>query len=137
MCWDADYEMNGSKCPPTAAVILKSLGDLLIMYVQEEVAEMISSLPETFTVIVDGGDMSLAQGIVDLVKSDVALMEKAGARNNKSDAAMIQTMHDNAVKLGADCEAALAKAAALELENEVLTKAVDDTVRNARCRPHL
>jgi len=41
-----------------------------------------------------------------LVLSAKAMDEKVGARNSKTDAANIQTMHDTAVSLGADCSGA-------------------------------
>lgn len=133
LCFEAKAENDGSAQPAKAAEIVKNMGDLLVTMAQEEVAELIATMPTIEpTVLVDANSdvivMELATSIVDLVKADAALMEKAGARNSKSDAATIQSMHDDAVKLGATCDAAAEKVAGLEAENTRLTKAVDATV---------
>lgn len=103
----------------------------------EETAELLANLPA-----VDADD-----GIVEMAAA--ADLEKAGARNSKSDASMLQQMHDSAVALGASCpegsakaatgddlakaelltterDEALAKAAGLAAEVETLTKRVTD-----------
>lgn len=60
---------------------------------------------------------------------------KAGARNNKADADMIQTVHDHSVSLGADCDAAGdAKALRLGLTGKALAgslEAAQEAMRNA------
>jgi hypothetical protein len=130
--YEANDEGDGSGQPAKAAEALKAMGELLCMMAMEEVAECMTELPElTPTVMIVDGEvqvMALAQQIVDLVKSDTDLMEKAGKRNSKGDASKIQSMHDNAVSLGATCDTSAAKAEALTLENDRLTKAVESTV---------
>lgn len=125
LAYEAKREGDGSAAPGKAAAIMKSIGELLVSLVQEEVAELLAGLPADTAVVVNGAEMELAQQIVDLVKSNEALMEKAGARNSKGDAKRIQQMHDNAVDLGAQCQAAMAKAAELEDANAKLAKAVE------------
>lgn len=129
--FEAQVENDASPQPEKAAAAMRALGDLLCTMVQEEVAELLATMPSTEpAVIVDSGPvivMELATSIVDLVKADTDLMEKAGARNSKSDAATIQAMHDGAVKLGATCEAEANKDAltAIEAERDRLAKAFE------------
>lgn len=112
------YEEKGegdmaSALPKMAVEIVSKMRDFLIQMATDETAELLASIkaenPGFNLVIVDGAEMELAQQIVDMVKADTDLMEKAGARNSKTDAAKIQSMHDNAVALGATCEAAAEK----------------------------
>ena len=130
--WEAKSENDGSTVPAALADVLKRMGAVVVQIAQEEVAELIAAMPEIDppVLVITGSDddMALAASIVDLVKADEPLMEKAGARNSKSDAATIQSMHDSAVKLGATCEADAAKAADLTAERDRLAKAVNDTV---------
>lgn len=133
LCYEAKAEGDASPNPAKAAAIVKTMGELLIAVAQEEVAELIAAMPAMdppTVVIVDGDAMELATQIVDLVKANTDLMEKAGARNSKSDAAAIQSMHDGAVKLGATCDATAEKdsLAALEADRDRLMKAVGDSV---------
>lgn len=128
--WDEKYEAGGGDMtiPTQAAKIVKDMGDLLIVMAQEGVADLLSCMADKGidVVILEGDSMALATSIVDLVKADATLMEKAGARNSKSDAAAIQSMHDNSVKLGATCDTTAEKAEQLAAENERLVKAVGD-----------
>jgi hypothetical protein len=134
ICYEAKAEGDGSPQPAKAAEIVKAIGDLLVTMVQEEVAELIATMPDMEpAVLVDTGPvmvMELATSIVDLVKADTDLMEKAGARNSKSDAATIQAMHDGAVKLGATCEADANKdaLAAVEADRDRLAKAFEGAI---------
>lgn len=129
--FDAKIEADGSAQPAKATAAVKALADLLITAVQEEVAELLAALPDMGpAILVEPGDtivMELATQIVDLVKADTDLMEKAGARNSKGDAATIQAMHDGAVKLGATCEADASKDAlsAIEADRDRLAKAFE------------
>lgn len=129
---EAGLENDGSAAPAKSVAIVKAIGELLVSVAQEEVAEAISSL--------SGGDvevtplpdcpvvMELAASILDLVKADTDLMEKAGARNSKGDQAKIQSMHDNAVSLGATCDAEAKKAlTALEADRDRLAKTIDES----------
>jgi len=128
---EAKHEQDGSELPAKAAEIVKQIGVLLAELAQEEIAEALAQLDGEETILVvetDTSEMLLANQIVDLVKADTALMEKAGARNSKTDAAKIQSMHDNAVALGATCDGDAEKVANLTTENERLNKAVGDAV---------
>ena len=132
MVWDAKYDDPGNAAdmtlPAQAARIVKAIGDLLVTMTQEGVADLLASIENSGVelVIVEGDEMALANQIVDLVKADTDLMEKAGARNSKGDAAKIQSMHDSAVELGATCDTTAEKAAALEADNQRLAKALGD-----------
>lgn len=135
VAWEEMSENDtGSPLPKMALGIVGQTRDFLIAMVNEEVAEMMAQittqLPNFTLSMIEGpaDEMALASKIVDLVKADTDLMEKAGARNSKNDAKMIQSMHDNAVVLGANCDAGgeAAKAADLAAENERLAKAIDD-----------
>lgn len=127
--YETKNENDGSTVPAAIADVVRRMGAIVVQIAQEEVAELINAMPDA-PVMVDGtsDDMALASAIVDMVKADTALMEKTGARNSKTDAATIQSMHDNAVKLGATCEAASEKAVALAADNDRLTKAFDAAV---------
>lgn len=133
VCDEASWEADGSPLPQMAMNILSSLKAFLIAMVEEEVAEMMArtmaeagdDVPLVIMTEVPGV-MELAASIVDLVKANAPLMEKAGARNAAIDATRIQTIHDKACELGAGCAAdAVEKAAALAAENERLTKTVE------------
>ncbi|MBC2668752.1 hypothetical protein ACFOON_15205 [Novosphingobium piscinae] len=131
---EADYRDNGSGIPQKAVDIVLALKAFLIALVEEEVAEMLTRLDANSSnveLVIEGDDMELANQIVDLVKANTVLMEKAGARNSRGDLSRIQTIHDKAHELGATCasdEAALGKAAELEQTNERLSKAVMDAL---------
>src|SRR5206468_13034382 len=121
--WEGD---SGSQLPQQAIDIVNALKAFLIALIEEEVAEMLEAtkydLADVIEVtITDDGEvesMELANKIVDLVKADAAIMEKAGARNSSADSARIQAIHDKASELGADCpDAAAEKVASLESEN--------------------
>ncbi len=101
---EADWEGDGSKLPAQAAKILADMGALLVAQAQEEVAEVVALAGEDLVIVGELDVMELAAKITDLVKADTALMEKAGARNSKSDAAHIQAAHDHTVALGATCD---------------------------------
>lgn len=130
---EASYEGDGSGLPQKAVDIVKALKAFLIALIEEEVGEMLARLATDTDVglVIEGEDMELATQIIDLAKANSALMEKAGARNSRTDAARIQAIHDKAGELGAICakdDAALGKAAELAAENEKLTKAVGDAL---------
>lgn len=135
VAWEAAMERDGSTLPQQAVNLVNALKAFLIALVEEEVAEMLSRIQietagDVALVLDAAGDgtiiMELANQIVDLVKADSALMEKAGARNSKADADRIQSIHDNAMELGASCpDASAEKAHKLEGENDALRKSVD------------
>lgn len=141
IAYEAESEKDGSEQPAKAAEVLASMGELLIMAAKEEVAEAIAGLPSVeapMVVIIDDDCpevVMLANEIVDVVKADTDLLEKAGARNSKRDAEMIQQSHDHMAKLGAVCDKdncaekddTVEEAnKALTAENERLTKALVD-----------
>jgi len=131
---EAGLEGDGSAAPAKSIAIVKAIGELLVSVAQEEVAEALSSLTggDVEVVPLDDGDdvMALASSIVDLVKADTDLMEKAGKRNSAKDQAMLQSMHDNSVSLGATCDADANKdaLAALEADRDRMAKALDSSV---------
>jgi phage head maturation protease len=141
ICYETASENDGSPQPELARQAMTALGALLIASAQEEVAEAIAGMPEMEPLVILYGDgepeiVLLAHDIVDLVKADADLMAKAGARNSKADAAMIQQAHDNMAKLGAACTKDNcakvdgiddeAEKASLAAENERLAKALTD-----------
>lgn len=131
--YEANSEKDGSQQPAAAIDAMRKMGELLVMMAQEEVAEAIAGLPalEGAVITILDGDvtvMALAEQIVDLVKSDTDLMEKAGARNSRQDATSIQTMHDSSVALGAACNCDTEKSLGLAAENERLEKAVGESL---------
>ena len=138
VAWEAAMERDGSTLPQQAVNLVNALKAFLIALVEEEVAEMLSRIQietagDVALVLDAAGDgvivMELANKIVDLVKANEPLMEKAGARNSKNDATRIQTIHDKAAELGAACPDATAeKAAKLTEDNDRLTKSVDAVV---------
>lgn len=141
VAWEEkDENDTGSTLPAMAIGLVNQVKAFLVEMANEEVAELLAQvttqLPDfTLSMIPpEAGEtvavMELANQIVDLVKADTALMEKAGARNSKSDAAMIQSMHDNAVSLGATCDAGADKDAlsAVEADRDRLAKAFNDAV---------
>lgn len=137
--WEESAEGDtDSKLPQMAIDLVTRIKTFLVEMANEEVAELLATISERMPdfALVLGDDaaeaadetMELAAQIVDLVKADADLMEKAGARNSKADAAMIQTMHDHSVKLGADCGGDANKDAltAIEADRDRLAKALND-----------
>ena len=125
---------EGDSSPVPAQVIdgIKTLCDALVAAAQEETAELLADLAEAGLEeeVTDWDDFAYAAPIVDFVKADEALMAKAGARNSKADGERIQSMHNTAVELGAQCATGdngeSTKAAELAAENERLAKALAD-----------
>ena len=139
VCWEEKYENDtDSKLPQQAADLIMSLRTFLIEMATEETAELLAGMQRSTGDVIelviddddaDPDDMALAASIVDLVKADTALMEKAGARNNRSDKATIQSMHDSAVALGADCGGVeKADLASVTADRDRLAKAVSESV---------
>ena len=140
--YEAQNEGDKSPVPAAIAASVAALCVNLRDMVAEETAEILATYTAAgididFDAAEDASesaitDLALAAATADLVKADTALMEKAGARHSKADAAKIQSMHDHAVALGANCkdepesqgaEEDHAKAAMLA-ENERLAKAL-------------
>jgi hypothetical protein len=120
-----------SGLPEEAANAVATLGALLVHMVTEEVQEIvdqyrISGMDIDFDPEDDDDVLEMAAKIVDLAKAENVELEKAGKRNSSADAAKIQSIHDAACELGADCQDMSAdKVAGLEAENERLTKSID------------
>lgn len=96
--WEAEVEGDGSQIPARLAAALKELGAILVDMTAEEIAELTGEQTPEANVVV----MELADAAKSLVKRATDL-EKVGARNSKTDLEKIQSMHDNAVALGAEC----------------------------------
>jgi hypothetical protein len=90
--WEAEYEGDGSTLPVKLKAWLKEGGDILIAMVGEETAELV------------GVDPNIDPDNVVAAVAPTGDIAKAGKRNNKSDQAKIQTVHDHAVDLGAECK---------------------------------
>ncbi len=106
MSSEANAEHDGSGAPQKAADIVAQIGALLVSVAKEEVAEAVNSMNgvgSVEVVIAESGIMELAAKTMDLVKADLPLMEKIGARNSRTDAGRIQVIHDHACALGAGC----------------------------------
>lgn len=101
-----------SQLPAKSMAILVAMADLVREMALEETAEVIARLGERFRtpVIVQddvtgmaGAVVEAAARVVDLVKADTALCEKAGARHSKKDMNILQGAHDHMAALGAKC----------------------------------
>lgn len=142
--WEEQYEGDGSPIPAALAANVAALGQTLLGMAREEVAELIATLkddkgePVEF-VLVDSDPVIVecAATALTAIKADEALMQKAGARHSKADAAKIQAAHDHLASLGAKCDAGnadksaespLAKAALALEENASLKKMIEDAV---------
>lgn len=104
---EAGMEGDNSPVPGEIKAQVTAMGSTLVAMAQEEVAEMLSELSEggdELPIEYVGDEVALATEIVDLVKADTDLMEKAGKRHSKGDMAAIQAAHDAMAKLGAACD---------------------------------
>lgn len=125
--WETEYEGDNSKLPQELATSVQALGASLVAMASEEVAELLAEMNErggdvVIEIVADDDGFAYAQSVVDLVKADTDLMEKAGARHSKKDMAAIQAMHDSSAKLGAKCDSGNAEKAVGE--DDDLTKAL-------------
>lgn len=133
---EAKYEGDGSGVPQALLDQIRGLAETFLEMAREEVGELITMMTnqgiELGVCVADVAIMELCAGATDLVKADMDLMAKVGARNSKNDADRIQAIHDHTEKLGAACAAEkLAKAAKIEeviAENAELKKMVDEAV---------
>lgn len=100
--WEEAAEGDGSGISARLRECMVEMGSILKDMVNEEVGELTGG-DDT------DGELSLAEfsasvnGLAKLEKRAPAVVEKAGARNSAKDQTAIQSMHDNAVALGADC----------------------------------
>jgi hypothetical protein len=107
--WEAESEGDNSPVVGSLAEQVKGLGASLVAMAQEEVAEVLAQLPTDSVLVtpdavaVSVDEFAYAERAIDLVKADTDLIEKVGKRNSAGDAAKLQTIHDNAAKLGAMC----------------------------------
>ena len=105
-------QTGGEKqAPQMLAEACQTAGQALLQYVKETLADSMAAMQEAgaelVVELVDGDEViALAAAAVDLVKADVALMEKAGKRNSARDQKHVQDAHDSAMKAGAKCDPA-------------------------------
>lgn len=111
--WESEAEGDNSAVPAKLKDAVDGLSAILQEMVAEETAEL------TFDGETPGGDVAVAMAEKT---GDIA---KAGARNSKDDMAKIQTIHDHAMALGADCKGA-AKAVVSENLLKISTPSGDD-----------
>lgn len=108
-------ESNETETNADQLASLKTVIDNLKAFIASEISEPteavaddssiveMSEMPESLVKIahmLNKGDIT-SDYLIDLIESDT--IEKAGARNSKSDKEKLQAMHDHAVSLGADC----------------------------------
>ncbi len=129
ICSDAEYESqyegDASPVPAQLRAWLAQGVEIFKAMAAEELSEMLADLKE------QAGEMEVVQmaaaafplkrdygiDLISKMKGEAVIalasgegfdIEKAGARNSKSDLEKIQTMHDHTVALGADCGTAKA-----------------------------
>ena len=90
---EAEREGDASPVPASLKAWLATGLGILNAMTAEETAELLAAVP------------ALDNGVPDLIAmaDSVTDLEKAGARNSKTDKHTIQSMHDGACALGADC----------------------------------
>ncbi len=138
MAWEEQAEGDGSPLPQVAADIVSAMGSLLIRMTQEEVGELLAELGDRgfdvalFPVDSDPIIVELAAKMLESVRGDEELVQKAGARNSKKDAQKIQGIHDHACDLGAKCAGAEKTAGAgddvvtLKAQNVALVQQIEE-----------
>lgn len=154
--WKAEAELsavdtlakmvNDGEVTPEQLVELAKASLAAAVVAQPAPAEAIAAEPAVVTEKAEAPLEAVAPVVATVTAPEViapaavpAEVAKAGARNSKSDATMIQAMHDSCCTLGADCatdKAAsggdIAKAAGLVIErDEALAKAATLTARVA------
>ena len=116
-CNEAEREGDGSTVPASLKAWLDTGLGILNAMTAEETAELLACVPDN-----GAGDsatmIEMADAAIDL--------EKAGARNSKTDLHTVQSMHDGAVALGASCGADKADAAGDLAKADTLAKAETD-----------
>jgi len=118
--WESTTEGDASPLPGELAQNIAGLCATLRAMVQEETAELAQGI-DVDPAQMDDSPLAAAAGklrsnalaaLSKIANPAIApILEKAGARNSKGDAAKIQSMHDNAVDLGATCGGSADKAA--------------------------
>ena len=116
--WDARYTGQEGQAPDPVKVaqvgLLKTAIDAVLRF-------LVSEHDEQFTDGLDGrGPQVSGDDAVAMFEKSLDVVRKAGARNRKSDRAMIQKVHDLSEQLGAACAAATEKSVdivALATEN--------------------
>lgn len=134
--WETEAEGDSSPIPAQLAASVNALGATLVAMASEEVAELLAGLPAAVALIsptIVSDDVAYAEKVVDLIKADADLLEKAGARNSKGDAKKIQGVHDASVELGAVCKQYMPTAADKAESADDLAKAarLDDVITKA------
>jgi hypothetical protein len=95
--WESEQEGDHSPLPEQLRGAITSLGDILKDMVTEEVAEL-------------AANPSTPNPYPSLYLAAEALLQKRGARHNKTDADRIQKIHDLSIELGAENGEGAAKA---------------------------
>jgi len=119
---ESAYEGDNSPLPGKLKAVAVSVAEILKEMVTEETMELLEELTEDES----GEAMEMSQVACGLIK--------AGARNSKSDAALVQSMHDLAKKLGAGCAAAESASKVdsaedlIKMDKESLSKSISDAV---------
>lgn len=90
--WEAESEGDGSTLPARIKSLCQLAGDILVDMAREEVDEANAADPSDLATYA-----AYAMRVGDLAK--------AGARHNKGDKALLQTIHDHSVAMGAACGA--------------------------------
>jgi phage head maturation protease len=113
-----ENEGDGSTVAADLGEKVKELGALLVQYAAEEVAELVSNIASdpVVEVIYCGDNVEASAAVVDLVKADAELMEKATART----AARVVADEPTSKVDGEPDPVALAA------ENEMLRKSLED-----------
>lgn len=94
-------EQDGSDLSARLKACVADLCEILKDMVAEETAELLATTGATN----NSNYLEMAETVGDLVKR-CPVLEKAGARNSKSDMEKIQAMHDHTSDLGAMCKVA-------------------------------
>lgn len=110
--WEARMaaSADGNKDGPEVAQVamLKAACDALLKFLQSEYFEQFAPAPKPAgSPDIDSDDLEAAlvsaDDVVELFTKSLVLVQKSGARHNKTDTDMIQQTHDLTVGLGATC----------------------------------
>lgn len=155
---DAEYEAitegDGSPVPAKLRGWLRTGAEILGEMTEEELSEMLAGMRGAEKGDLSTGDLAKAladtiaarpelsaHGVAEALRTGALDVEdavaKAGARHSKKDRSMLQTIHDHAVDLGADCVAMdTAKAARGEAptqDDDRFTKLATDVASLTEC----
>jgi phage head maturation protease len=136
VAYEAKSEGDGSPIPAKLAEEIKNLGGILTAMAQEEVAELVASLPggeavePEVVVIYTGEEILLAEQIVDLVKANGEIMDAASERLAKGapEPSEIEAAQARIAELEGDLEKANQALAEAAPQVEDLSKRFGDTI---------